>query len=164
MPDQIFYVNSASIVDFSVSSSLYVATGTNVDFSQATQVSGSFVGTLQGNASTATTASYVSSASYAFNAVSASKALTASYVNSGQRIKAGSVSASAFSGNPQVATVTFTVPFPNNGYSVTVVGGDSRTWIVQSVTSGSFVINSNSKTAPTTQTYWQAIAFGEFNS
>jgi hypothetical protein len=94
--DHILFVNSASFVDVSITSSLLVALGSNIDFSQATQVSGAFVGTLEGNATTATTASYALNispqdtasfaltASIAFNAISSSYAdtsISASYAS-----------------------------------------------------------------------------------
>lgn len=186
--DQIFYVDSASFIDMSVSSSLYVAIGTTVDFSQATFVSGSFIGTLQGTATSASyvssasfatlaaTASTVNTASYALNALSSSfattaitatsatTAATASYVI-GQRIKAGIVSGSAFAGNPMTFTVTFAKPFPNSLYTVSVSSDvNARSWLTQIVNSGSFIINSNTKTVLTGFVFWQAIAVGEFNS
>lgn len=163
--DQIFYVNSASFVDANIESFLYASTGSSVDFSQATQVSGSFVGNLQGNASTATSSSYAITASTVISASYAGRALTASYVNNGQRIKSGIVSGSAFSfGHASTYDVTFSIPFPNTLYSITITGGDSRAWFVQSQTSSGFTINSNSNRRPTGLVYWQAIAVGEFNS
>jgi hypothetical protein len=162
--DQIFYVNSASFVDVNIESSLHATIGSNIDFSQATQVSGSFVGSLQGNASTATSSSYALQAS---NAISSSYALTASYVSGipGQTIKAGVVSGSSFSiSNGSLAyTVTFANAFPSALYSIMVVGGDSRAWFVQNQTTSSFTINANSRHPLSAFVYWQAIAIGETN-
>lgn len=192
MSDQIFYVNSASLGDLSISGSLYSAPSSSVDFSLSTQVSGSFVGTLTGIATSAISASHANaadtaitasyalnissqdtaslaiSASYADRALSASyadRSLTASYVNSGQRIKTGVVNGSSFnSSHPSTYNVVFTTAFPDTLYSVTVTGGDSRTWIVQNLTTSSFTINSNANQKPSNPVFWQAIAVGEFNS
>jgi hypothetical protein len=82
--DQIFFVNSASFVDVSITSSLIADLGSNIDFSLATQVSGSFVGSLIGNASTATTASYslvTGTAISASHANVADTTLSASHAN-----------------------------------------------------------------------------------
>jgi hypothetical protein len=149
--DQIFYINSASFVDVNIESSLHASTGSIIDFSQATQVSGSFVGNLQGNASTTTSSSY---------------ALTASYVSGipGQIIKAGVVSGSLFSiaNGSLTYGVTFVTPFPSM-YSITVIGGDARTWVIQNQTSSGFTINSNSRHPLSSLVHWQAIAVGETN-
>lgn len=126
-----------------------------IEFTQpltASIISGSaFTGSLFG---IATSASFATTASFAS---------TASYVN-GMITKNNAVAAGSFTGNPRKATVTFTTPFPNTNYTVTVTGEDSRTWTIESKLSGSFVISSNSSVALTGNTYWQAISYGEFNS
>jgi hypothetical protein len=164
--DQIFYINSASFVDVNIESSLHASTGSIIDFSQATQVSGSFVGNLQGNASTATSASYAIQASQANSAISSSYALTASYVSGipGQIIKAGVVSGSSFNiaNGSLTYSVAFVTPFPSM-YSITVIGGDARTWVVQNQTLSGFTINSNSRHSLSSLVHWQAIAIGETN-
>jgi hypothetical protein len=234
--DQIFYVNTASFVEVSISSSLVAAGGSNIDFSQATQVSGSFVGSLLGNASTATTASYAlttgtaqsavsasfatsasiaaqaqtatsashaviadtavsattatsasyantssvaltslstTSASYAVSssvaaiatsasfATTAQTAATASYYNLFPNIKSGKLSASAFGGNPMTASVTFATPYPNTNYSVTIIGGDARSWTLEQVSASKFTISTNSKFALSDFVYWTAMGNGE---
>lgn len=225
--DQIFYVNTASFVEVSISSSLVAAGGSNIDFSQATQVSGSFVGSLLGNASTATTASYALTTGTALSAVSASfatsasiaaqaqtatsashaviadtavsattatsasyantssvalvslsttsasyaasssvattaqTAATASYYNLFPNIKSGKLSASAFGGNPMTASVTFATPYPNTNYSVTIIGGDARSWTLEQVSASKFTISTNSKFALADFVYWTAMGNGE---
>ncbi len=77
------------------------------------------------------------------------------------RQKAGSVAAVTFAGNPKKATVTFTSAFPDTNYSIAITGADARSWTWESKASGSFVINSNSNTAPTGNTDWIAIYHGE---
>lgn len=111
----------------------------------------------------AISASYATTASYVQNSISASYATTASYIN-GMIVKNNAVAAGSFTGNPRKATVTFTTPFPNANYSITITGEDSRTWTIESKVSGSFIINSNSAIAPINNTYWQAISYGEFQS
>ena len=158
--DQIFYVNSASFVDLNIESYLHTTTGSLIDFSQATQVSGSFVGNLQGTSSVAISASY---ASQAGSTVSSSYAATASYVP-GQTIKSGIVSGSAFSvSNGSLAyNVAFSSSFLTP-YSITVTGGDSRAWFIQSQTPSGFTINANSRYPLISMVYWQAITIGETN-
>ena len=70
--------------------------------------------------------------------------------------KAGRVAAGTFTGNPKKATVTFTTAFANTNYAIAITGADARTWTIESKLAGSFVINSNSNTAPTSETMWQA--------
>ena len=194
--DQILFVNSASFVDLSISASLISDVGSNIDFSLSTQVSGSFVGSLQGNATTATTASYslvtetsisasfatsasvAQTATTAINAqtaslatlaltantaTSASLAQSASYVI-GQKVKSGIVSGSAFSGNPQTYNVVFITPFVNDLYSISIVGDNARTWVVDNRSSTGFTISANTKTSVSGFVYWQARVIGEFNS
>ena len=92
-----------------------------------------------------------------------SNAITASYVLGGATIKAGILSASAFSGSPFSASVTFANAFPNTLYSTVVTGDASRTWTIQQKSGSGFYINSNSSTPMTGSTYWQAVGIGEFN-
>ena len=88
-------------------------------------------------------------------AITASHALNAG----GSTVKAGSGSAASFGGTPRTASITFTTPFSNNLYAITVTGEDARSWTIQSKVSGSFVINSNSSTALTGPVYWIATPF-----
>ena len=79
----------------------------------------------------------------------------------GLTTKSNVVANTSFTGSPRKATVTFTTAFPDTNYSITVTGENSRTWTIESKTTTGFVINSNSTTALTGNTYWQAIAYGE---
>lgn len=78
---------------------------------------------------------------------------------SGPTIKAGSGSVASFGGSPLTASVTFTTPFTNNNYSISIIGEDARTFTIQSKVSGSFAINTNSTDALTGPVYWTATAF-----
>jgi hypothetical protein len=78
------------------------------------------------------------------------------------RIKSNSVSAGTFSGNPKKASVTFTTAFPSSGYSVTIIGGNNRTWTYESLTSSGFTINANANGALTQPVLWTAIQNGEY--
>jgi hypothetical protein len=142
---------------------------------------GSFTGSVLGTASYATQAlssSYaatasvllgsVVSASYAATAsiaTSSSYALTASFAlnggGGGLTTKSGNVANTTFAGNPKKATVTFSTPFPNNNYAITITGEDSRTWTIESKAAGSFVINANSNSNLSGTTYWICVAYGE---
>jgi hypothetical protein len=77
----------------------------------------------------------------------------------GSSAKAGSGSAASFGGTPRSSSITFGSAFSDNLYAVTVTGEDARTFTIQSKTSGSFIINSNSSVALTGPVYWIATAF-----
>jgi len=70
--------------------------------------------------------------------------------------KSGIVSNTTWTGSPLNYQVTFTSAFPSTNYSVTVTGGDARSWTVESVTVNGFIVNSNSNTGLLYSTYWIA--------
>jgi len=84
-------------------------------------------------------------------------------VGTGLVIKAGTVAAATFAGSPKKATVTFGAAFAAATYSINVTGGDGRTWTLESIAVGSFVINANANAALTQPVRWEAIAAGESN-
>lgn len=71
-------------------------------------------------------------------------------------IKAGSVAPSSFSLNPSQSSVSFTTPMANTNYGVSVIGGDARSWTIESKTTSSFTINTNSSVPLTTSASWIA--------
>lgn len=75
--------------------------------------------------------------------------------------KSGVVASGSFTGNPKKATVTFSTAFADANYSVSIIGINSRSWSVETVAAGSFVINANANTALTGKVYWIAIKHGE---
>ena len=75
--------------------------------------------------------------------------------------KAGIVSAGSFSGNPKLATVTFTSPFVDNNYAINLTGIEGRVWIPLSVSAGGFTINTQANAAVSNNVYWVAIHQGE---
>jgi hypothetical protein len=77
------------------------------------------------------------------------------------KTKSGVIAAGVFAGNPKKATVTFSTAFTNANYSMSIVGINGRTWVVESVAAGSFVINTGSNTALTGNVYWTAVKHGE---
>lgn len=79
----------------------------------------------------------------------------------GLKGKSGAVTNTSFTGSPRKATVTFSSAFTDTSYGVVITGADLRSWTIESKTAGSFVINSNSSTALTGDTYWSATAYGE---
>jgi hypothetical protein len=189
--DQILYVNSASFEVLGITGLLLSGTGSDIDFSLSTQVSGSFVGSLVGTASYAlvtdtaisashalisdatVSASYALSASVANATTSASYATTASFVqtaqtaqtasyHAGQRIKMGIAQGAWFAGNPKKYTVNFTSSFANTNYVINVNGQVARTFLIEAQTTSSFVINSNGNQAFTGPVYWLAAIVGEF--
>lgn len=81
---------------------------------------------------------------------------TGSYDAYIRRHKGGIILSSSFGGNPLTASVVFDKPFPSNNYAITVTGEDMRIWSLQSKTSGSVVINSNSPTPITGSTFYNA--------
>lgn len=75
--------------------------------------------------------------------------------------EAGSAAAVAFSGNPKKATINLSQEMPSTNYAVSITGTtDARSWTVESKTTTSFVINSNSNQALTGSVDWQAQAHG----
>ena len=71
-------------------------------------------------------------------------------------IKAGSVAPSAFSGTPSSSVITFNTTMANTNYGVSVIGGDARSWTIDSKTISGFTINTNSIVALTTSASWIA--------
>lgn len=71
-------------------------------------------------------------------------------------VKAGAVAPSAFSGNPSSSTITFTTPMATADYGISVIGGDARSWTINSKTISGFTINSNSTVALTLSASWIA--------
>ena len=117
-----------------------------------TGITGSLFGTASW-AQNAVTASYI------LQAVSASFATTASFALNAGNTKAASGSVASFGGTPRTSSITFASAFSNNLYAVTVTGEDARSFTIQSKTSGSFIINSNSSVALTGPVYWIATAY-----
>jgi hypothetical protein len=74
-------------------------------------------------------------------------------------LKAASGSVASFSGTPKKSNVTFTSAFANNLYAVNVIGEDARIFTIESKTSASFTINSNSSVALSGPVYWIATAY-----
>jgi len=77
-------------------------------------------------------------------------------VTSSTTTKSDIVSNSTWTGTPLNYQVSFTSAFPSSNYSVTITGGDARSWTVESVTVNGFIINSNSNTGLLYPTYWIA--------
>ena len=75
--------------------------------------------------------------------------------------KSGVVGAGLFAGNPKKATITFATAFPNEDYSISIVGGDNRSWSYESKTAGGFVINAGANQALTQPVLWIAVQYGE---
>ena len=80
--------------------------------------------------------------------------------NVGLRTKSGVVS--TFSGVPRKATVTFTTNFPTNNYSISILGGDNRTFTYESKTVSGFTINANSAAPLINDVLWMSIQHGEY--
>lgn len=75
--------------------------------------------------------------------------------------KSGVVAKGSFSGNPKKSTVTFTTAFADANYSVSIIGIDSRSWSIESVVAGSFIINARANGVLTGNVYWIATKHGE---
>lgn len=71
--------------------------------------------------------------------------------------KSNVVSSGSFSGNPKKASITFTTPFADANYSVSIIGVNSRAWSVESITAAGFTINANANAALTGNVYYTAI-------
>lgn len=94
--------------------------------------------------------------------ITASHAVTASYAIGMPVIKTGVIAGTSFGGNPKTSSVSFTVPFPDDNYTIAVTGESSRTWTIENKVSGSFQINTNSTVAFINNVFWQAISVGEY--
>ena len=79
------------------------------------------------------------------------------------RDKSGKVAFGAFAGSPRRAAVTFSVPFPDSSYSVSITGSDGRAWIVEDQLGTGFTINSQARALLTGPVQWTAIYNGESN-
>ena len=97
--------------------------------------------------------------------VSGNYTISSNVTGSGLKIKAGTVTAGSFAGNPKKYTVTFASAFSSAAYSINITGVDNRNWSYDSATkaAGSFVINSNANAALTGEVSWTAIFGGESN-
>jgi hypothetical protein len=78
-----------------------------------------------------------------------------------RRIKSGVIAAGSFTGNPKKATITFSSSFLSANYSLSILGGDARSWTYETQASGSIVINSNANANLTHPVLWIAIDHGE---
>ncbi len=76
--------------------------------------------------------------------------------------KSGNVSGNTFAGNPKIATVTFTTPFIDNNYSISIISDTIRSWTISGKTNSSFIINSNTDTTfDNGDVLWMAMSYGE---
>lgn len=83
--------------------------------------------------------------------------ITGSYGGGGTNvIKAGAVAPSAFTGTPLTCAITFVSNMANTNYGISVIGGDARSWTIDSKTISGFIINTNSIVALTTSASWIA--------
>jgi len=71
-------------------------------------------------------------------------------------VKAGAIAPSAFTGTPSSSAITFVTPMATANYGVSVIGGDARSWTIDSKTVNGFTINSNSTVTLTTSASWIA--------
>ena len=76
----------------------------------------------------------------------------------GRPVRGGTITGALFEGSPLTYTITLDPPFPDNDFGVSVIGGNNRGWTVESVTSGSFIISSNSTQALDEFVHWVAVA------
>lgn len=77
------------------------------------------------------------------------------------RLQAGTVASGSFAGNPKKATVTFPIAFLNTSYTLIPIGlTDVRTFTIESKTTTTAVINTNSNQALTGSIDWIALPYG----
>jgi hypothetical protein len=81
----------------------------------------------------------------------------AELLGSDLKIRAGRALTGDFSGTPKKAVVTFSTPFADNNYSVSLVGqSDSRSWLAEDLTTDGFTINSQANAAIVGSVLWTA--------
>ena len=77
------------------------------------------------------------------------------FIRSYNGIKKGSITAIEFNGTPLEASVSFANPYPDVSYVIIVTGEDSRVWSVNSKTTSSFTVSSNSNVPLAGKVYWR---------
>jgi len=185
--DNVLYINTASISSLAGTGSLLGTLIGSASWASssisASFLSGNATASLWGTASNAVSASYagtasvligsISSATYAVSASWASASVfsisssyasastSASYYKITPAIKSGKLTGSAFVGSPLTCSYTFSSSYANTNYSVGIIGGDSRAWTLEQVSSSGFTISTNSTVALTDWVYWTAMATGE---
>jgi hypothetical protein len=75
--------------------------------------------------------------------------------------KAGIIISSGFTGNPKQATITFSNPYVDSQYAITISGADVRTWTYESKYSTGFIINTNANKALTGEVSWECVYKGD---
>lgn len=75
--------------------------------------------------------------------------------------KSGILANTSFSGNPKKSTITFSTPYIDSNYTISIVGIDSRVWAVESISAAGFTINANANQALTGNVYWTTTKNGE---
>lgn len=70
--------------------------------------------------------------------------------------RASAVTSAMFAGTIKKATVTFSSSLGATNYAVSVTGDEPKSWSIESKSATGFVINSNSSSAPSGNTYWTA--------
>ncbi len=73
--------------------------------------------------------------------------------------KSGYVPARDFAGQPQTAAVSFTTAMSSSLYGVTIIGKESRAWMVEGQTSAGFTINTNSSVTINEDVFWSVAPF-----
>lgn len=74
-------------------------------------------------------------------------------------IKNGIVNSNSFTGSPYSYVISFSTAYPDNAYTISILGGDVRSWSISSKSNTGFTIESNSSVKPTEDTYWTSIKF-----
>lgn len=76
--------------------------------------------------------------------------------------KSGLSAGSSFTGNPKKLAITFSTPFADANYNISIMGDTARTWTYESKTAAGFTINANANTALTgAEISWSAFNIGE---
>jgi len=159
--DNVFYIDTASISVMTASGSLYgtASYAISASYAPGTAIPYSVVYATQ---SLFSTQSLVATQSlYATSSITSSFSQTASYYKLFPAIKSNKVSASFFGGTPLTYSVAFTSSYPDNNYSVSIIGGDARVWTMETPIASGFIISSNSLQPLTTYVYWLATYNGE---
>jgi len=73
------------------------------------------------------------------------------------KVYANTVLATAFSGSPKRASVSFTTALPSTNYTITVTSADARVWTFENKATTGFTLNSNSNQVLSGEVHWQVI-------
>jgi len=87
--------------------------------------------------------------------ISASYALSASWAPISVHVEKGIISGSNFTGTPLIYNIIYANAYPNNIYTIGIIGEDARIWTANNRTTTGFTISSNSNQSILGMVMWR---------